>query len=50
MNFLQQKGSIYEEDFYTELIISLIEKLKEKEPNKKNCFIDDLDRIDPHHI
>lgn len=49
--FSLTKGSIYEEDFYTELIISLIEKLKEKEPNKKIILIiDDLDRIDPNHI
>lgn len=50
-DFSKKKGTIYENDFYTELIIGLLEKLK-GENNKKNTVlvIDDLDRIDPEHI
>lgn len=53
--FTTIKGSIYEEDFYTRLIASLVERLQhvgtEKESQKKTVLIiDDLDRIDPEHI
>ncbi len=53
--FIQQKGSIYEEDFYTQLICQLVDQLKNKD-NEGNAtketvlIIDDLDRIDPEHI
>ncbi len=47
--FTEIKGSIYEEDFYTNLIQGLINQLKEKE-KELILIIDDLDRIDPEHI
>ncbi|WP_459211297.1 P-loop NTPase fold protein [Aquimarina rhabdastrellae] len=45
----KQRGHIYEEDFYTELIRALINTLKTK---KKEIVlvVDDLDRLDPEHI
>ena len=47
----ETKGSIYEQDFYTELIKVLLKLIKEKNSNKETVLIiDDLDRIDPHHI
>jgi hypothetical protein len=47
----ESKGSIKEEDFYTQLICELSSQIKEKKPNKKTVLIiDDLDRIDPDHI
>lgn len=51
----QKKGSIYEEDAYTELISNLVTELKNnaspQETKKKSVLIiDDLDRIDPEHI
>lgn len=54
-SFTQKKGSIYEEDFYTQLICQLVNQLKEKTdnqlPEKETVLIiDDLDRIDPEHI
>lgn len=60
----KQKGGVYENDFYTQLIVSLLQRWKgaersgdnENEPEvegnrgKKNVLIvDDLDRIDPQH-
>lgn len=61
-----KKGSIYEDDFYTQLIRQLVNQLKveiqskeeestKKQPEKKQLkktvlIIDDLDRIDPEHI
>lgn len=48
-NINQKKGSIYETDFYTELIISVIKRLKSKE-KEVVLILDDLDRIDPEHI
>ena len=48
-DFSKKKGTIYENDFYTELIQGLLEQLNNK--NKKTVLIiDDLDRIDPEHI
>ncbi len=45
----EQEGSIYEDDFYTQLIRQLIEQLKKK--GKTIVWvIDDLDRMDPDHI
>ncbi len=54
-DFTNLKGSIYEENFYTELIASLVERLKfvnsKKGTSPKTVLIiDDLDRIDPEHI
>lgn len=53
IDFLKQlttrEGSIYEENRITELISSLIEKLKEND-KEIVLVIDDLDRLDPEHI
>lgn len=47
--FSDKKGSILEEDLYTQLICSLVNQIQE---NGKQVvlIIDDLDRIDPEHI
>lgn len=45
-----KKGSIYENDFYTKLIFGIIEEIKITNKKKTVLIIDDLDRIDPHHI
>jgi hypothetical protein len=47
--FTQSKGSMTEEDLYTQLISGLINQLKEKD-KEIILIIDDLDRIDPEHI
>ena len=53
-NINEAEGSIYEENIITQLIYASIQKLKdnevEKEPFETILIIDDLDRIDPHHI
>tara|TARA_R110001599_G_scaffold184247_4_gene377745 strand:+ start:718 stop:2238 length:1521 start_codon:yes stop_codon:yes gene_type:complete len=51
----ESKGSIYEFDFYSSLIKSLLENIKspkeEGGPVKENILvIDDLDRVDPDHL
>ncbi len=52
--FTKTKGSIFEEDFYTQLICQLVDQLKIEVTIEKKCetvlIIDDLDRIDPDHI
>lgn len=52
--FANQKGKLTENDFYTELIIKCIDRLKKGnvEEGTKKCvlIIDDLDRIDPEHL
>lgn len=52
--FTKSKGSIFEEDFYTQLICQLVDQLKIEVSADKKCetvlIIDDLDRIDPDHI
>ncbi len=47
--FEVKKGSIYEEDFYTQLIRNLVQQLNDKD-KETILIIDDLDRIDPEHI
>jgi len=47
--FYEQEGSIYEDNFFTQLIRQQIEVLKEK-GKKTVLIIDDLDRMDPEHI
>lgn len=47
--FKNKTGSIYEEDFYTQLIRNLVQQLNEK-GKETILIIDDLDRIDPEHI
>lgn len=53
LNFIDErtktKGSAYENDLVTQLIISLIERISNKPPHSV-LIIDDLDRIDPEHI
>lgn len=50
-NVIQQtKGSIYEIDFYSNLIIDLVKRLKTENKKEIVLIIDDLDRIDPDHI
>ncbi len=54
-SFTTSNGGIYEENFYTLLISSLVERFRlvniEKDnPKKTVLVIDDLDRIDPEHI
>jgi hypothetical protein len=46
----QSKGSIYEIDFYSNLIIDLVKRLKLEKEKDVVLIIDDLDRIDPDHI
>lgn len=43
------KGTIYENDFYTQLIKSRVSKIQ-KTGRKVILTIDDLDRIDPEHV
>lgn len=50
-----KEGSIYEDNFYTQLIGDLVDRLSRRdiaEGNKRQTvlIIDDLDRIDPEHI
>lgn len=47
--FKDEIGGIYEENFHTELIKSLIGQLK-TEDREVVLVIDDLDRIDPDHV
>jgi hypothetical protein len=45
----ENEGSLFEDNFYTQLIRQLLEQLKTK--NKENVLIiEDLDRMDPEHI
>ena len=45
----EEEGSIFEDNFYTQLIRQLLEKIK-LEGKQTVLIIDDLDRIDPEHI
>lgn len=46
----EQEGSIFEDNFYTQLIRQLLERLKENTKNESVLIIEDLDRMDPDHI
>lgn len=51
--FVSQKGGIYEDDAYTQLIRTTLNHLrepKEGERCKKVLIIEDLDRLDPAHM
>jgi hypothetical protein len=48
-SFQGKKGSVYEQDFYTQLIRNLVLQLNAK-GKETILIIDDLDRIDPEHI
>jgi hypothetical protein len=45
----EKEGSIYEDNFYTQLIRQLIEQLK-AQGKRVVWVIDDLDRLDPEHM
>ena len=45
----EQEGSIYEDNFYTQLIRQLIEQVNAK-GKQTVLIIDDMDRMDPDHI
>jgi len=48
--FFEKEGSIYENNFFTQLIRQLLEQLKFKSNKENVLIIDDIDRIDPEHI
>lgn len=51
--FVKQKGGIYEDDAYTQMIRKTLEHLKEPHdghPAQKVLVIEDLDRLDPGHL
>lgn len=50
-NLHETEGSIYEDNFYTQVIRKLLQKFKNVDPSIENVLIiDDLDRLDPEHI
>jgi len=54
-SIVSKSGSIFENDFYTEIIRDQLEKLKSNDTESNNSklnvlIIEDLDRIDPDHI
>lgn len=46
----EQEGSLFEDNFYTQLIRELVEQIKSKSEKETVLIIDDLDRMDPDHI
>ncbi len=46
----EKEGSVFEDNFYTQLIRQLIEQLKQKNSKTSVLIIDDIDRMDPEHI
>ncbi|MCW3102320.1 MAG: hypothetical protein JWO09_760 [Bacteroidetes bacterium] len=44
------EGSIFEDNFYTQLIRQLLARLKKKSGKQNVLIIEDLDRMDPDHI
>lgn len=49
-SFLDTKGSLFEHDFFTRTINSVLDEIRESGTKKNVLIIDDLDRIDPDHI
>ena len=45
-----KEGSIFEDNFYTQLIRQLLQQHKEKYKKENVLVIDDIDRMDPDHI
>ena len=45
----EKEGSVFEDNFFTQLINQLLEKIK-SEGKQTVLIIDDLDRIDPEHV
>lgn len=48
-DLVEQEGSLYEDNFYTQLIRQLVCQIKEK-GKQPVLIIDDTDRMDPEHI
>lgn len=46
----QKEGSIFEDNFYTQLIRQLLEQHKLMHEKQNVLIIDDIDRMDPEHI
>ncbi len=46
----EQEGSLFEDDFYTQLIRQLLVQLKVNKGKENVLIIEDLDRMDPDHI
>lgn len=46
----EKEGSIFEDNFYTQLIRQLLERLKISSKKRNILIIEDLDRMDPDHI
>ncbi len=49
-SFIDKEGSLYESNFYTELIRNLLGALKESSNKENVLIIDDFDRLDPDHV
>jgi len=49
-NLYEEEGSIFEDDFHTQLIRQLVEQLEVENKKETVLIIDDLDRMDPEHI
>ena len=45
-----KEGSIFEDNFYSQLIRQLLEQHKQKTNSQTVLLIDDIDRMDPEHI
>ena len=48
--FKSQRGGLYEDDGYTQLIKAALEYVKSHEEKRTCLIIEDLDRIDPGHL
>ncbi|WP_127845312.1 P-loop NTPase fold protein [Psychroflexus aestuariivivens] len=46
----EEEGSIFEDDFHTQLIRQFVEQLEVENEKETVLIIDDLDRMDPEHI
>lgn len=46
----EQEGSLFEDDFYTQLIRQQLSQLKLNQAKENVLIIEDLDRMDPDHI
>jgi len=46
----EKEGSLFEDNFYTQLIRQLLERLKNESKKVNVLIIEDLDRMDPDHI
>ncbi len=49
-SFIEKEGSLYESNFYTQLIRNLLYALKESSSKENVLIIDDFDRLDPDHV